>query len=256
MTASTTRSRWLSYRALDVKSGKPKAADQSGQKFLNFSDALCVWAYISQARIDAIRQKFGDAVRIEQRFCSVFGDTPGKIATVWKDRGGHDGYNAHLQTVAKRFPHVQVHPEVWLRTRPLSSTSPHLFMKAVQHWEQESAASAKETAPGLFDQVMWALRCAFFRDCRDISRWEVQCEIASGAGVDIGAIKERIRSGAAFAHLAADCQAADKMRIEGSPSLVINEGRQKLYGNVGFRLIEANIQELFRTPRADEASWC
>jgi hypothetical protein len=56
--------------------------------------------------------------------------------------------------------------------------------------------------------------------------------------------------------LAADYQVAEKMRIEGSPSFVLNEGRQKLYGNVGFHLIEANIQELLRTPRADEASWC
>jgi hypothetical protein len=46
------------------------------------------------------------------------------------------------------------------------------------------------------------------------------------------------------------------MGIEGSPSFVLNEGRQKLYGNIGFRLIEAKIQELLRSPRADEASWC
>ena len=103
---------------------------------------------------------------------------------------------------------------------------------------------------------MWALRSAFFRDCRDISRWDVQCEIAEGLGANIGAIEELIHSGVAFASLAADYQDADKMRIEGSPSLVLNDGRQKLYGNVGFRLIEANIQELFREPQADDASWC
>ena len=49
---------------------------------------------------------------------------------------------------------------------------------------------------------------------------------------------------------------ADKMRIEGSPSFVLNDGRQKLYGNIGFRLIEANIQELLRAPHTEEASWC
>ena len=27
-----------------------------------FSDVLCVWAYVSQARIDAVQEKFGDAV--------------------------------------------------------------------------------------------------------------------------------------------------------------------------------------------------
>ena len=81
---------------------------------------------------------------------------------------------------------------------------------------------------------MWAFRCGFFRDCRDIARWDVP----------------------AFARLAADYQDADKMRIEGSPSFVLNEGRQKLYGDVGFRIIEANIQELLRAPRGDQASWC
>jgi hypothetical protein len=36
---------------------------------------------------------------------------------------------------------------------------------------------------------------------------------------------------------------------------VLNEGRQKLYGNIGFWLIEANVQSL-RTPATDDASWC
>ena len=40
-----------------------------------FSDVLCVWAYASQARIDAVKETFGDDVQITQRFCSVFGDT-------------------------------------------------------------------------------------------------------------------------------------------------------------------------------------
>ena len=44
-----------------------------------FSDVLCVWAYVSQARLDAVKEQFGDAVRIEHRFCSVFGDTARKI---------------------------------------------------------------------------------------------------------------------------------------------------------------------------------
>ena len=88
------------------------------------------------------------------------------------------------------------------------------------------------------------------------SRWDIQCEIAEALGADIGAIEKLIHSGGAFARLATDYQDADKMRIEGSPSFVLNEGRQKLYGNVGFRLIAANIQELFRAPGTDDASWC
>ena len=212
-----------------------------------FSDVLCVWAYVSQARMAAVEEKFGDSVRIRHRFCSVFGDTAEKIKLNWKEKGGYEGFNNHLRHMAEKFPHIQVHPDIWLKTRPPSSASPHLFLKAVQLWDRNSK---------IFDQVMWALRSAFFRDCRDISRWDVQCEIAEGLGANIGAIEELIHSGVAFASLAADYQDADKMRIEGSPSLVLNDGRQKLYGNVGFRLIEANIQELFREPQADDASWC
>ena len=53
-----------------------------------FSDVLCVWAYISQARVGAVKEKFGDIVRIKHQFCSVFGDTARKITTTWIDKGG------------------------------------------------------------------------------------------------------------------------------------------------------------------------
>jgi predicted DsbA family dithiol-disulfide isomerase len=221
-----------------------------------FSDILCIWAYISQARVDAVKETFGDSVQIKHQFCSVFGDTAGKITSTWKDKGGYEGFNSHLRQVAERFPHIEVHPEIWLTTRPLTSSSAHLFMNAVQQWDLESRLALPRSAVSIFDQVLWAFRCTFFRDCRDIARWDVQCEIAESFGVDIIAIEKSIHNGSAFSRLAADYQDADKMRIEGSPSFVLDEGRQKLYGNVGFRLIEANIQELLRTPRGDEASWC
>ncbi len=221
-----------------------------------FSDVLCIWAYASQARVNAIKEQFGDAVRIKHRFCSVFGDTARKITSSWNDKGGYDGFNSHLQKVAERFPHIELHPEIWLKVRPSTSSSAHLFMKAVQQWNDESRSARTPNVGNIFDQVLWDFRCAFFRDCRDIARWDIQCEIAKAHGVDIAAIEQCIHNGDAFARLAADDQDADKMRIEGSPSFVLNEGRQKLYGNIGFRLIETNIQELLRAPRTDEASWC
>jgi predicted DsbA family dithiol-disulfide isomerase len=221
-----------------------------------FSDVLCVCAYVSQARVDAVKAKFGDTVRIKHQFCSVFGDTARKINTVWNNKGEYGGFNAHLRQVAARFPHIEVHPEVWLKTRPLTSTSPHLFMIAIQQWERDSESARNQSSGSTFDKVLWAFRCAFFLDCRDITRRDVQCEIAEALGADIGAIEQYIHNGSAFACLDADYHDADRNRIEGSPSFVLNEGRQKLYGNIGFRLIEANIQELLRTPQTEDASWC
>jgi predicted DsbA family dithiol-disulfide isomerase len=129
-------------------------------------------------------------------------------------------------------------------------------MKAVQQWNHDLGVVRNQPSESVFDQVLWAFRCAFFRDCRNIASWDVQCEIAGAFGADIGAIERYIHDGSAFARLDADHHDADKMRIEGSPSFVLNEGRQKLYGNIGFRLIEANIQELLRAPQSEEASWC
>ena len=40
-----------------------------------------------------------------------------------------------------------------------------------------------------------------------------------------------------------------------SPTMTFNEGRQTLAGNVGYRVVEANVRELIRNPH-DQASWC
>jgi len=43
--------------------------------------------------------------------------------------------------------------------------------------------------------------------------------------------------------------------VEASPGFVLNEGRQVLFGNVGYRVLEANMRELIREPAAGAASW-
>jgi hypothetical protein len=109
-----------------------------------FSDILCIWAYASQARVNAVKDKFADAIRLEHRFVSVFGDTATKITSTWKDKGGYEGFNSHLRQVAERFPHVEVHPDIWLTTRPSTSASAQLFIKAAQQCETESEVAGSK----------------------------------------------------------------------------------------------------------------
>lgn len=210
-----------------------------------FSDLLCVWAYIAHRRIEELSRQFGDDIEIEHRFCSVFGDTASKIGAGWAKRGGHEGFNRHLKEVAAQFPEVDIHPDLWLQIRPASSFGGQAFLKAVAIAD-----------PAKFDDANWALRHAFFAECRDIGSWQVQGDVARVLDIDIDAVTEAFESGAAFAMLAADYQEAERLRIEGSPSFVLNEGRQKLYGNIGYRVLEANVRELLRSPMAGEASWC
>jgi predicted DsbA family dithiol-disulfide isomerase len=65
-----------------------------------------------------------------------------------------------------------------------------------------------------------------------------------------------IDSGVAHADLEADHRDQQTLMVQGSPTYILNEGRQKLYGNVGYGVIEANIKELLHSPLAGAASWC
>ena len=69
-------------------------------------------------------------------------------------------------------------------------------------------------------------------------------------------IQPFLDDGRALAGLYEDSELQHENKIEGSPTFVINEGRQKLYGDVGYKITEANIHELLSEPNQDQASWC
>ena len=215
------------------------------------SDALCIWAYFAQLRIAEIQRNFEGVVKIEHRFCSVFGDTARKVETAWGHKGGYEGFAAHLKHSAESFPEVTLHPDLWISVQPASSMAPHLTLKAAQILE-----ASKLCAAGSAESAQWNMRRAFFEDGRNISDWSVQRQVLDASGVSTAEVKRLIEEGVAFAALSSDYQDAETLRIQGSPTFVLNEGRQKLYGNVGYRIIEANIQELLRSPEPDQASWC
>ena len=79
-----------------------------------FSDVLCVWAYVTQIRLDEIVSRFGTDVKVDLKFYSVFGNSADKVSRGWADKGGYKGFNLHLKEVAKQFSHVEIHPDIWL----------------------------------------------------------------------------------------------------------------------------------------------
>ncbi len=220
-------------------------------KVVYFSDVLCVWAYVGLLRVDAILRAYPQQVHVEHRFCSIFGDTAQKIPATWGEVDGYRAFNAHLRHSLEPFPEVKLNPHVWTDVRPASSMSPHLFLKAIQLAERDEAC-----AQGTFEATARAMRAAFFELGQDIAVEQVQHEVALQAGVQLSAVEQLLRNGRAHAALASDYQAATTLGVQGSPTFLLNDGRQKLYGNVGYRIIDANIQELLREPNPDQASWC
>lgn len=216
-----------------------------------FSDVLCIWAYVSQVRLDQLAAEYGDRITIEEKFSSVFPDARTKTSANWKDKGGYEALNKTYQKIAGKYPHISVHEDVWTKTQPRTSSSVHLFLKAIQLLDTD-VAFIDLTSTKAISQF----RSAFFAEARDIADWKVQGEIAEELGLDVDHIKAKIHSSEAAASLDADLKLADKLGVKGSPTFVMNEGRQVLFGNVGYKLIEANVEELFREKDEDIASWC
>lgn len=217
-----------------------------------FSDVLCVWAYIAQIRLNELKKAFGDKVAVQQHFVTVFGDTQGKLVNRWRDRGGLSGYGRHVRETTASFSHVTVHADTWERNVPSSSISCHVFLGAIRLLEQKGIV---EKSAGIFDKTVWAMRAAFFTQAVNICDRAIQFQIAEELGLPVASIQEQIDSGEAYAQLSQDLDLVKEYNVTVSPTMVFNEGRQRLNGNVGYRIIEANIRELIETPPGEQ-SWC
>lgn len=220
-----------------------------------YSDILCIWAYAADRRIEQLAKTFQGDVDIEARYCSIFPDAWRKIEENWQTRGGFEGFSQHLNKVAERFPHVEVHDRLWIDVRPRTSASAHVFLKALQIIEAENGKPLQYLdRPSM--RAASELRKAFFANAKDISDRSIHIDISGAVGIDYDLVDEKIRSSEAIAQLAHDHSLSQKNGVDVSPTIIMNDGRQKLFGNVGYRLLEANVQELLRNPSVGDASWC
>lgn len=221
-----------------------------------YTDMLCVWAYFSQKRVDALKEEFGHRICFNYKFLSLFGNNEVRIGEGWEE-GGYAGYSRHVTELAQSFPQVEIHPRIWLDNPPASSMPVHLVLKAVGLLESQGTLS---TTPvygnrSLLEELMWRLRLAFFTRAENIADRDVLEHYLADLGISLAAVDGEVNSGRAFAALALDINEQKERMIEGSPTFVMNEGRQRLYGNVGYRAIAANVEELLER-KLDLPAWC
>jgi predicted DsbA family dithiol-disulfide isomerase len=210
-----------------------------------YSDILCVWAWIAQRRQEELTQHFGNEINVNYHFINVFGDTRSHIGEKWASRGGFEGFGKHVIEAASPYSDAPVAADIWQTVRPLSSTPAHTVVKAV-----ELSCSTEEA-----DKFTGLVRERFFTGPIDIGRLDILLDLANKSGLDTKRINSSLNSGAATAEVMKDYQLAQIQGIKGSPSWVLDGGRQILYGNVGYRILRANAAELLSQPQ-EEASWC
>lgn len=209
-----------------------------------FSDVLCVWAWIAQVRNEQLQRDYPDQIALSPKFMNLFGDTEQRIGTGWQAKGGFDGFAEHVEHSAAAYPDAPVANSVWRKVRPTSSMPAHLVLAAIRDLLGDEASL----------QASKLLRSAFFVDGRDISQQSVLVDVVRSI-IDAEQINVHMANGRAFAALASDYQQAEKQRLQGSPSWLLNGGRQTLFGNVGYRVLSANCEQLLKQP-SGEASWC
>ncbi|MGD8329558.1 MAG: DsbA family protein [Acidobacteriota bacterium] len=224
-----------------------------------FSDVLCVWAYVSQIRLDELQRRYGDDIVVDHHFIPIFASTEHRIGERWADRGGFEGYAAHVAEVCAELDHAPLNPDAWAHVRPTSSAPAHQFLKALQLLEADGVVSAERCddldGRSLVEETAWTLRRAFFEDGHDISNFDRLWDVTVNLSLPVEAMQELLDNGNALAAAFRDAELRDQYKIEGSPTFLLNHGRQKLYGNLGYKVIEANVEEVLRRP-ADAASWC
>jgi len=210
-----------------------------------YSDLLCIWAWIAQRRIDELNKEFGEHIQFEYHYVDIFGNVPQKMQTSWSEKGGYNGFAQHVHHSAQKYEDAIVHPDVWATVKPTTSANAHLILKAVELTHDSKSAM----------DFALTLRKAFFINAQDISNMSVLMGLAEKARLNTKAIQYHINNGLALGELMSDYQGAKSQSIKGSPSYVIDGGRQTLYGNVGYRVLHANIEEMLKHP-SHEASWC
>ena len=97
--------------------------------------------------------------------------------------------------------------------------------------QRSSCRWGRWVALGVFEEAVWRCRLGFFRDLQEIADRNIQEAMASDISLPLAGIRRHIDSGAAHAALCAHFDAKDRQLVEGSPTFLLNEGRQKLYGS-------------------------
>ena len=210
-----------------------------------YADVLCVWAYIAQRRLDELELQFSGQLDIRHHCMNIFGNVPEKMQTQWQSRGGMPAFAEHVHEAAAAYSDTPLHPELWHSVQPRTSANAHLYLKGVELVAGRAVAT----------DFTRRLRDAFFCEAVDISLLPELDALAAEDGLDRDAIRETFEDGRALAELVSDYDQARKLNLRGSPSYIMNQERQTLYGNVGYRVLSANVEELLR--KVDhEASWC
>jgi predicted DsbA family dithiol-disulfide isomerase len=208
-------------------------------EFSYWSDPLCIWALVAQAKLDRVLLELGAHLAVDYRVVPVFGSIHWRFTEGPWAKEGIDGRVAATRRIAERGGRGDVTGECWRKAAPASSWAPAAAIKAVFSMEARD-----ETPAGSGARYQRVLRERFFVNEENIARRDVQLSAAEAEGVARGPIERQLDDGSALAAVWEDHNEKERLRIQGSPTYVFDGGRAMLYGNFDYGILRSTIEEL------------
>ncbi len=211
-------------------------------QFGYWSDPLCIWALVAQEKLDRVLGELGERVRVDYRIVPVFGSVRGRFTHGPWAKDGVEGRVLATRKIAEQAGRTDVSGECWRRAMPASSWAPAMAIKAAfalddGHAEENGARYQR------------ALRERFFVGEANIALRSVQLEVAEELVLPRAPIERSLDDGSALAAVCEDHAEKERLRIQGSPTYVLDGGRAMLYGNFDYAILRSTVEELVRGAR-------
>lgn len=218
--------------------------------FSYWSDPLCIWAFVAQGKLERLLLERGELLEVDYRVVPIFGSVPWRFAKGPWSRGGVAARVRATAEIAAKHGHDSVDGSCWTGDCPASSWAPGTAIKAVCALEKLGELEARTGG-----RYQSALQRAFFEGRKNTARRSVQLEVAESLDIPHAPIERCLDDGTALSLLWEDHLEKERLRLQGSPSYVFDDGRALLYGNVTYGVLHATVEELLRGMHP-EGSFC
>jgi hypothetical protein len=111
-----------------------------------FTDPLCVWALVAQAKLERLLSEMGAHVEVDYRIVPVFGSVPWRFEHGPWAKDGVEGRIASTRRIAEQAGRTDVSGECW-RVMPASSWAPSAAIKAVFALPEGEGAQRRPVVP-------------------------------------------------------------------------------------------------------------
>jgi predicted DsbA family dithiol-disulfide isomerase len=170
-----------------------------------YHDVLCTWCYVADARLEYLRDEYGPMLRWSLR------PYPLRPENQIPDKKERSVLARHFRRLAREQEGKGVKPDLWTGQDPPASSVPPLV----------ALEAALPQGAELQRELLMAMRRAAFLQGINVARRDVQLELASRVGLDLGRFVEQLDEPRIEQDVNDAVEEAESLGIKGVPALVI-----------------------------------